>query len=289
MPAPLRRRTLLQLLLASGAASRVAAETSPDAIKLTDTNVSLFHWPCRRLPLDEPEQLVEKLRALGITQAWAGSFEGLLHRDLDSVNDRLAGACARHGPGLLLASGSVNPALPGWRETLRRCARSHAMRMIRLHPNHHGYKLEHPAFAELLDLAAEHGLLVQLAASTEDTRTQHPQTQVPDVDLRPLLSLLPKLPNVKLQVLNHRPSAALTPALAALPKVWFDTARTEATDGVAKLVALAGQERVMLGTHAPFLIPESAIIRVEEAMLAGLGEAAVKALLGGNAARVMPA
>ena len=57
---------------------------------MIDTNVSLFRWPYRRLIGDDPEELVTRLRARGVTQAWAGSFEALLCRDMAGVNLRLA-------------------------------------------------------------------------------------------------------------------------------------------------------------------------------------------------------
>lgn len=291
MPHPTRRR-LLQTALAAGASPLV---TSPArgaagaaAAAIIDTHVNLFHWPFRRLPFDKPEQLTAKLRSLGVVQAWAGSFEGLLHRDLAAVNARLAAACRRHGAGLFKPFGSINLTLPDWREEVRRCAGEHGMAGIRLHPNHHGHTLEHPAFAELLELAAESGLLVQLAASTEDTRTQHPLTQVADVDLRPLPALLAAHPRARVQLLNHKPSAALTSALVQAPNLWFDIARTEATDGVQRLVQWAGRERVLFGSHAPFLIPEAALIRVEEALLAGMDAAVADALLHGNAQTLLP-
>ena len=78
---------------------------------IVDTNVYLSRWPFRRLPGDEPRDLVAKLKEHNVTQAWAGSFDALLHEDLAAANARLAESCDTHGGGLLLPFGSVNPHL----------------------------------------------------------------------------------------------------------------------------------------------------------------------------------
>ena len=102
---------------------------------MIDVNVNLSRWPFRRLAGDEPGGMVERLRQHGVTQAWAGTFDGILHKDLSSANERLANNCGQYGPGILVAFGSINPKLPDWQEDLRRCHEGYKMPGIRLHPN----------------------------------------------------------------------------------------------------------------------------------------------------------
>ena len=59
---------------------------------LVDTNISLSRWPFRRCPLDDTPALVAKLREHGVTQAWAGTFDGLLHKDLAAANAQIGRA-----------------------------------------------------------------------------------------------------------------------------------------------------------------------------------------------------
>lgn len=287
----MNRRDVLTLAVSAGAATAIlpgaarAADDDgePSSFRIVDTNVSLFRWPFRRLPLDDVDTLVKKLRSLGIDQAWAGSFEGVLQRDIASVNQRLADACRRHPE--LIPIGSINPELPGWEDDLRRCVDDHNMPGIRLHPNYHGYALDDSRFARLLKLATDAGRFVQLAAAIEDTRTQHLQLQVPDVDLAPLAGIVRGVANARVQILNYRPRPTALGQLAATPGVFFDTARVESTDGVPNLMKNVPAGRVMFGSHAPFLIPEAALIRVHESGV--LDAKSLQAVLSQNADHVI--
>jgi len=208
-----QRRDLWGRTVAIGAASMLGGQlgdagektkqtgkdSTPRAV-IVDTNVHLFQWPFHRLPLDDCQKLVARLRSLGIGQAWAGSFEGILHRDLSSVNRRLADTCKTHPE--LLPVGSINPTLPDWQGDLRACFQEHAMPGVRLHPNYHGYELSNPVFRQLIQDAAAAKRFVQIAVTMEDTRTQHPLVRVSDVDLTPLPDILKQIKNARIQVLN---------------------------------------------------------------------------------------
>ena len=251
---------------------------------ITDTNISLSRWPFRRLPGDDPADLVARLRKRNVTQAWAGSFDALLHEDIAGVNAQLAADCRRYGEGFLIPFGTVNVRLPDWKEDLRRCAEEHRMPGIRVHPSYQGYSVTDPAFAELLSLAAAREVVVQIAAAMEDERTQNPLVRVSEVPLAPLVDLIGKVPRLKLQILNAR---ALTPGLltkfAAAGNVYCEFSITEGVYGLARLVEQA-PDRVVFGSRFPFFYFESSLLKLQEA---GLNEEQRRAILSGNAARLL--
>jgi uncharacterized protein len=253
---------------------------------IVDTNVNLSRWPFRRLVGDETPDLVARLRKRDVTQAWAGSFDGILHKDIAGVNARLAADCRAHGKDFLVPFGSINPKLPGWQEDVRRCVEDHRMPGIRLHPNYHGYELKDPVFADLLHVAAGRRLTVQLVLSMEDLRTQHPLMRVPPVDVSALPQLVTREPGVRIELLNWAPALSgqrLQP-LADAGAVFFDIATAEGIEGIARLVERLSPARVLFGSNFPLFYFEAARLKMEES---GLPEDQKSKLFEGNARQLL--
>ena len=253
---------------------------------IIDTNVYLYRWPFRRLEGDEPARLVAKLHEGKVAQAWAGSFEGILERDVAGVNNRLAEACRSFGLGVLIPFGTVNPKLPDWQEDVRRCHEEHKMPGIRLHPSYHGYKLDDPVFLELLKMAAERRLIVQLALLMEDPRTQPPLMRVPAVELAPLASAVKTTPGLRLELLNCTSQIGREEYAAALSagNVSMDISMVEGVACLARLGRQVPLARVLFGSYYPFFYFESAVLKVQES---GLDEASKEAICVENARRLM--
>ena len=236
---------------------------------IIDVNVNLSRWPFRRLPCDEVPKLLNRLKKCEVAEAWVGSFDGLFHKDIGGVNARLADECDKQQEVRLVPFGSVNPKLPDWTEDLRRLDEDYHMPGIRLHPNYHGYRLDDPVFAELLTLAQRRGLVVQLVLKMEDSRTQHPLVQVPDVDTKPLADLVAARPNLRLVVLNALRTlrGAALGRLIEAGNVYFEISMLEGVGGIARLLEGIPLERLLFGSHFPFFNLEAALLKLRESEL----------------------
>src|SRR6058998_1451396 len=210
-----RRRFLKQSLLGATAvslagqqrsmsqtATATPAAASSEAIGIIDTNVNLFNWPFRALKYRDTRALVAKLKKHRVIEAWAGSFEALLAKDMNGVNARLAAECLEHGPGFLIPFGSVNLAWPDWEDDVRRCHEVHKMPGIRIYPGYQPFDLDHPGMESLLRMTSERGLVLQVVFGVEDSRVHHPIINVGPVTFRPLLKALERTPNARVELLH---------------------------------------------------------------------------------------
>jgi uncharacterized protein len=259
----------------------LGAESPPEepgaAPEIIDTNVHLFQWPFRRLKYDRTDALVQKLRQHRITQAWAGSFEFVFHKQLDAANRRLFDECREHGGGLLRPIGSVNPVWPDWEEDLRRCHEQYKMRGVRLYPAYHGYVLDHPEVLRLLGSAARRGLVVQIVIRMEDERVHHPAVIAPVVSASRLPEILVKVPEARVQLLNADTvfRSSRFRALVEQTQTMFDIAAIEGNGGIGRLIdgthptyrGKVSLDRLLVGTHAPFFPCESALLKLFESPL----------------------
>ena len=272
-------------------AATAGAAAGPDII---DCNVHLFDWPFRKLKYARTEALAAKLRKHRITKAWAGNFEAVLHTQFAAANRRLAEECRSKGEGMFVPIGSVNPGGPDWEEDLRRCHEVHRMAGVRLYPAYHGYGLDHADIAKLLSETAKRGLLVQIVLRMEDERCHHPALVVGAVDVGPLVEVLKKLPQARVQLINSAGPLLEknVPALVQETQITFDIAAVEGNGGLGRLIE--GQnysyggaipvERLVFGSHAPFFPCESALMKLFESPL---DLAQLEKLMHANARRLI--
>ena len=296
------RRSFLKSSLLGAAAVSLEASTSQAALKNTptapgiiDTNVNLFDWPFRALKYRDTKALVAKLKKHRVIEAWAGSFEALLAKDMNGVNSRLADECRKQGPGFLIPFGSVNLAWPDWEEDVRRCHEVHKMPGLRIYPGYQPFDLNHAAMESLLKMTAERGLILQVVFGMEDPRVYHPIINIGSVTLAPLFNGLKKTPNAKVQLLHFSPPTKGDEfsQLMTQTSTVMDISRQEGNGAVGRMIgsitglpsARVPVGRLVFGSHAPFFPIETAILKLIESPL---DAQQLHAIMQGNARRLLP-
>jgi hypothetical protein len=284
-----------QTLAAQTAARGAVVGTSSAAPGIIDTNINLFDWPFRALKYRHTKALVAKLKKHRIIEAWAGSFEALLSKDMSGVNARLAAECREQGPGFLIPFGSVNLAWPDWEEDVRRCHELHKMPGLRIYPGYQPFDLGHPAMESLVRMTSERGLILQVVFGMEDPRVHHPIIDVGPVTFTPLLKAVRSTPNAKVQLL-HFSGATPGDALAQFmtkTNTFLDISRLEGNGAIGRMAgSITGLpstrvpvDRIVFGSHAPYFPVETAILKLIESPL---DVPQLHAIMQGNARRLLP-
>ncbi len=277
---------------ADGSAPVGAPSPAPGII---DTNVNLFDWPFRSLKYRDTKALVAKLRKHRVIEAWAGSFEALLSKDMSGVNMRLAEECRRHAPGFLIPFGSVNLAWPDWEDDVRRCHEFHRMPGLRIYPGYQPFDLGQPAMESLVKMTAERGLILQVVFGMEDPRVHHPIISVGPVTFAPLLKAVKSTPNAKVELL-HFPGSSQgedSSQFMTHSNTVMDISRLEGNGAIGRMIgsitglpsARVPVERIVFGSHAPYFPLETAILKLIESPL---DVQQLQAIMQGNARRLLP-
>lgn len=255
-----RRRFLKHTLAATaacGLARVAAAGDAPSADEIIDTHVYIGHWPKQRLLDEDVANLVTLLQSNKVSQAWVGSFEGLFHKDIAAVNQRLSDLVksvpAQFRPIKLHAFGTINPTLPDWEEDVRRCHETFEMRGVRLHPNYHGYTLDDPRFAQLLETCAANELVVQLICWMDNDRPQVLSPRTTRVNLKPLAENVAPLTNLRLVIASGYQTADDEAIRRLLPmkQIYFDFAQAAGESAIRDLNDKTSANRVLFGSGAP--------------------------------------
>lgn len=282
-------------LALSGVALTGAAAKPEKGPAITDTYVNLFEWPFRKLKYSTTTDLVRKLKRHRITQAWAGSFDALFHKDMDQVNARLSRECKRYGKDMLLPVGSVNTSWPGWEEDLRRCSEVHGMKGIRVFPIYQMTVLDSPEFLQLIEMAVKRDMFIQIVGDVADPRHHHPVIGVWDIPFDPLLELAKKFPAARIQLVhwNRKVGADLLERIVRETSITFDISRIEGAGELGGLIEGSSwygpespvpAERFLFGSHAPYFPVESALFKLVESPLT---KEQLELIMAGNAKKLL--
>ena len=220
---------------------------------IIDTSVFCGYWPFRSLSIRTPEALKAFLQGHGVGQAWVAATEAVLYPDPMQGNEPLLEAVA--GDDFFVPVAVIDVTLATWRRDALTCLERWGCRAFKLLPNYHQYDLSHPRVADLVDLAENAQVPVCIQVRMMDERGHHPLTKVPGVPLEQLIPLARRHLDARFLVCGvyYRELASLADAT----NVWAEISLVERERPLKIAVDTLGPERVVFGSHSPFIYFEA--------------------------------
>jgi len=240
-------------------------------MSLFDANAWLGPWPFQRFPEDAAEGLARRLQAEGIARALVSPADAVFLSDPREADEAFLRAL---GPfPFLYPVPVVNPACGNAADLIRRFA-GEGVRAVRLLPSYQGLSADAPCMHRALEEAGRSGLLPVVQARVEDERAQHTLCRIPGLDVGAAASLaraFPELP-VLVPCLYHPEAVRL---LREAPNARVDIAYVERFRTLPTLLKEAPADRVLFGSHAPFLYVRAAVMKMQDPGIAPADLAAI--------------
>lgn len=222
---------------------------------IIDCNVGFGPWPFARFAEDTPARLAGLLTGSGIDHALVSSVEAVLYEEPAECNGELEKKLRRHAG--LLAVPVVNPRVASAASIMSRQPAPKAYKLI---PNYHNYSLWDERAGALCSQAAARGVPVLIQMRVEDERSQYELMKVPGVPVNDVIGLARRIPGLTVVALCPYFEEAVT--LAAAPGVYVDISFTEILDTLRQLCDKAPSDKIVFGSHAPWLYPQAAAAKL---------------------------
>ncbi|HEX7010438.1 MAG TPA: amidohydrolase family protein [Phycisphaeraceae bacterium] len=245
-------------------------------------------YPFRGILHSSLTHLLDKLAALQVERAVVSPFEALFWENNLDAFDLWSHRLAEHSRLELWPV--VNPAMPGQIARLARRLDEHAAhgqavpRGLRLLPNYHGYRLDAPAVDDLMRLARERSLIVQVFQRIADERW-HWMLSVPPVPPEDLLAFVDRHDQQPILISALNAPQLLADRLRSHPALYADLSRLRGPlFALERLLEQAPADRLVFGSLWPIQIIEATLWQITYAQAS---DATKADLLRGNAARLL--
>lgn len=247
---------------------------------IIDINAFTGNWPF--FPVKgELKSVYDSLRSYGVERIFISPLDAVWCRNPHIFNDRLykdVTAFDNVWPVPIF-----DPTIVTWQKELDYALKNPKVKLVKLLPAYSPYKLTD---ADLfLKSLSDAGLGVIIQTRMEDPRRQHPLAQVPDVSAKEVADVAERHPKLKVIIGGPRRMDIISvkDRLLNLPNLYADISQTEGMNGVGEMIDLGLRDKLVFGSHAPLLVPHSAMIRG----IVDIDDEAARAILWENAERLL--
>lgn len=252
-------------------------------MKLLDALAWTGSWSFAPIPAHDASSLAGALAADGIDGALVSPLDAVFAPEPGPANHRLLRETRL--VRTLRPVPVLNPAVPGWESDLAEAATDPRVRVLRLLPAYHGYRLDGRAAIACARAVARRGLALAVQMRLVDERHEHHAVRVRPVPVAALESFSRRLPELEL-VASGMLRSEIKAVAPRLRRVRFDTSFAEWLGTLPDLLERARPEQLVFATNAPLLMPAAGRAKV---MGADVPATARRAVAGDNLRRLLRA
>ncbi len=254
---------------------------------MIDFCCDIGNYAFRQWPAADVVGTLPLMDRAGIDTALVGSIDAITYVSPHPANERLMADIKANDPaGRLIPLTVLSPVYPGVERDMEE-SRELGFRGLKLYPNYHGYHADDAPALRLIEMATGFGWPVLVTMRVEDERHHHPLMKGGGADLKTVIRAAKQFPEATI-ILSGGSSAETPQFLAAtrdLPNAYAELSYgkrpMKALEG---LVGQFGSEKMLFGTHMPFVYPGCGIAKIAEA---AIPDDAKHAILEGNAKRIL--
>lgn len=243
-------------------------------MKIIDVNASWGFWPAQRFTARRLQDLDAMYQEAGIDEVWLSAVESILFPEPDTFDTGLLTQLS--GYSRFRPVKVVNPVLANWRSSCLEFSAHHPVAALKLYPNYHGYTLQTPEVAEVCTFAMEQALPILIAMRVNDERNQPGYMEVRGVPAADIADLSLRHPDTRICCL-----CAYMHELATLAKgngnLLVELSFLDDADTLGTASRRIPIDRIVFGSHAPFLNVLPAALKMAHAALSGPDRAAIAA------------
>lgn len=248
---------------------------------ILDVNVSFGHWPFQKFQQDTVAKLRKCLIEEDISSALVSPIDSIFYQDPNWGNEFLLSRLKRCPD--LIGVGVVNPSLSNWQKTLDKCIHYWKVKAIKIFPNYHNYSLALSPIDEFLAKLSKDKILLIIQTRLEDERNQYPLLKVKGVSVEEIVELANSFPKFPILCLCPYFEEAVSLTNGA-PNIYVDISFTETLNTVESLIEKIPANRVVFGSHTPFLYTHSAVMKIKSA---NISKRERKAIMFANARQMI--
>lgn len=222
--------------------------------KIIDCSVWHGQWPFCHLRYSDLDLMEKKLRSLNVEKAFISPFESVFAQDPHEGNFRMLDDIK--GRPFFQPAPVIDLVLPSWKEHLEKLYSDFKIKMIKLIPNFHMYRLTEECLAELVEFTSPRNIIISIPVRIEDPRNQSPllkePMEIPIVVIAKALSFYPQ----QNFIVNNIYWGEINDLYYILKNTLFDIAMIEPVNPLKAIYDKYSADRFVFSSNSPLFYPE---------------------------------